>query len=64
MRCPPDIRLVGPDPIGFGFGLKIGDGVAEAHGFKRQAPGPADGKLAQGFPLVQPEHGRPKGFPG
>ena len=61
---PPDIRLVGTDPVGFSFSLKIADGIAEVRSLENQAPGPTDGKLAVGFSLVKPEHGRPKGLSG
>ena len=53
----PDVRFMGPDPVAFGFGLDVGDRLAQACQLESHPPQTPDWMLAQGTSLVQPEDG-------
>ena len=54
----PDLGLMGPDPVGLGLGLEVGNRLGHAHQHERQPPLPADRLETKGATLIRPHDGR------
>ncbi len=54
----PDLGLVGSHPVGFRFGLQVGDGLGGAGHGKGCAPQSAERFEPLGAALVEPDDGR------
>ena len=54
MGFGPDIGLVTADPVGFGFGLNIGDGLLQTEELKEKTPHAAQRFQALALALIQP----------
>ena len=57
----PDIRLVGVNPVGFGFRLQVSHCFGEPGKFEDHPPQASHRRQPVGFALIQPQHRGPQG---